>query len=390
MNDMNDVLSPVSPLLKPHMKDVYDELVDLCSKSEVFYFVDQEIGSSKFRIFNYRLASYMDWQMHPWAMELRGLMFELHPHGGYYRLACRPMKKFFNLNENPYTMDLDLSVKGRAYDKLDGSLISSYMYSDEGCADLGLKSKASLHSQQARDAFAWLMKMENVQYFLAIQDITSEGYTIDFEWTAPQNRVVIGYTQPALTILGIRKNDTGEYVTVPRNLYHNHVPSKFVDNVGEFVSRIADMKGIEGYVLLTETGHRFKVKTAQYLALHKLKDDVSSPKKVAEVIMNEAIDDFKAAFCEDKLLIQMIERMEDEVKTVFNHLGKKIDDWFETNKELDRKSYAIKGQSEMKEVFGLVMSKYLGKKVSLKDFIIKNFDDFFPNTDWYAPQGVSQ
>lgn len=73
-------------------------LVDNPLCKEAFYYRGFSIDDTYYRIFNYRLASYSDFIL-PSALECRGIMFEVDFGGRYVNLVCRPMKKFFNVNE---------------------------------------------------------------------------------------------------------------------------------------------------------------------------------------------------------------------------------------------------------------------------------------------------
>lgn len=109
-------------------QQLFDQLVLLTLESETFYAQDFQLDSSVYRIFNYRLSSYSDF-LRPAALECRGIMFELDEQNRCIkRLASRPMQKFFNLNENPMTMDLDLSKVDTVELKADGSLMSTYTH----------------------------------------------------------------------------------------------------------------------------------------------------------------------------------------------------------------------------------------------------------------------
>ncbi|MFT2622084.1 RNA ligase, partial [Escherichia coli] len=55
------------------------------------------------------------------------MMFELDVDDILVRIASRPMEKFFNLNETPFTMNLDLSKVKYMLAKEDGSLVSTYL-----------------------------------------------------------------------------------------------------------------------------------------------------------------------------------------------------------------------------------------------------------------------
>ena len=124
-----------------YQNTLYRDLLTLVEESEAFYYKDFQLADRWYRIFNYRLASYSDF-LKPGALECRGIMFEIEPeHGAPKRLASLPMEKFFNLNENPFTMGLDLSTIIDFELKADGSLMSSYWHEDGEATWLMLKSK---------------------------------------------------------------------------------------------------------------------------------------------------------------------------------------------------------------------------------------------------------
>lgn len=53
-----------------------------------------------------------------------------------------------------------------------------------------------------------------------------------------------------------------------------------------------------------------------------------------------------------------------------------VERFYEANKHLDRKDYAILGQNELDRMyFGLAMNKYSGKEFSYKDFLKKKWKD---------------
>ena len=61
------------------------------------------------------------------------------------------------------------------------------------------------------------------------------------------------------------------------------------------------MQNIEGYVIRLASGQRVKIKTAWYLALHHTKDSINSPRRLFEAVLEEATDDMRSLFYDDKL-----------------------------------------------------------------------------------------
>lgn len=362
-----------------YQQQLWDDLMSLVQANEAFYFADQYVGEQKYRIFNYRLASYSNWLI-PGALECRGVMFRIE--GDDYdavpiRLASLPMEKFFNLYENPFTENLDLTQVYMIEDKADGSLISTYLDDND---NLLLKTKGSLASDQAMSAMAWLEMMQPLKAELL--EFANADRTVNMEWVAPNNRIVLGYEVAELRVLNIRHNLTGEYLdkkTIENlsvgaypNILAQWTSQTEVDDPVSFVASIPDMVGIEGYVVrLAPSGQRVKIKTTWYLALHRTKDNINSPRRLFEAVLEETTDDMRTLFHDDPLAIQTIQEMEDFVAEKYNHMVDTVERFYERNKHLSRKDYAILGQKEFAGTFyfGLAMSRYIGKDPDYKNFL---------------------
>lgn len=367
---------------------LYDDLMQLVDSNEAFYYKDFEFGSSLYRIFNYRLASYTDFQA-PGATECRGTMFEVEEVDNktqMIRLAALPMEKFWNLNENPATMNLDLSSVDLIEDKADGSLISTFLHVGNSSYNslFRLKTKGSLNSSQASAALRWLQLEKNNELLHKLRTLTGSGYTVNMEWCAPTNRIVIGYEEPHLKILNVRDTTTGEYVNRDDSLVkHNKQMQEIwidrhdVNDPVEFVKSIPKMQNIEGFVVRLSSGQRVKIKTEWYLALHHTKDSINSPRRLYEAVLEEATDDMRSLFHDDPVAIKMIEEMEQKVDHLYNHYVDIVERFYERNKELSRKDYAILGQKELPElVFPLAMQKYLDRPVDYKSWMKRHYKDF--------------
>ena len=364
------------------MDTLYSNLINLVESNEAFYFQDY----GKYRVFNYRLASYSDFCL-PDALEARGIMFYLEERKDPI-LVCRPFKKFFNRNENPFTMNLDLSKVKKAAVKEDGSIITSFL--DQETKRLRVKSKQALFSEQALMAQAFLDDPENINLYEEVEDLTLEGWTVMFELVSPANRIVLEYTKTELRVIGIRNNSSGnllESSELPKIFFPRIREAWVVEHLGfeqnppgataGFVEAISKQVGIEGYVFTLEDGTMFKEKTDWYKSLHHLKDSVNSERHLFEAIIDETVDDVKAMFATDAFTINRITEMENKVIPKFNHIIKTVQDFHDANKGLERKDYAIKGQAELSNLFSLAMGKYTGKGLTYKDFAKKHRKEIF-------------
>jgi len=367
--------------MSKHFTEIYADLMALVESSESFFFKDVVLMGTIFRIFNYRLCSYSDFLL-PSALECRGIMFEVHGDGYVVDIASRPMTKFFNYKENPFTENVDFSKITHCMVKEDGSLISTYLHMN----DVRLKTKGSLDSDQAVAAMKWLAeedhkRLRGESYILGLQ-----GWTVNFEWTSPNNRIVLGYEDDGLVVLNVRNNFTGEYM--PHDLYPSVIQkyavvdciSGIVD-IGRYVDQIPQINGIEGYVLRLDDDQMIKIKTDWYLARHRAKDSINSPKRLFRAIIGEEIDDIIVMFEEDKVAVKIINDMIALVNPIFNHMIATVELYHETNKHLTRKDYAIKARDLDDGLMGLYMNMYTGKVNDYKAFAKKHFEMFIGEQD---------
>ncbi len=355
---------------------LFNDLEFLIQNNEAFYRQEFVKDERKYVIYNYRLASYTDF-LAPGAIEARGTTFELNGEGKAVRLVALPMHKFFNRFENPSTMDVDITAIESIEDKSDGSLISSYMHHGQ----VFLKTKGSLFSDQAVAAMYWLDQPEQAEFKRLVTEYTMELYTVNMEWVSPENRIVLGYLEPRLIVLNVRDTMNGTYNTFHANAFKAYMAPD-VDLKGlsliDFVNQIPDMQeDIEGYIVKMKGGLWMKIKTKKYLALHHCKDSVNNPRRLWEVIVNEGIDDIRAMFHEDALLIRQIDEMQTKVDHVYNHMINIVETFYGENKHLERKDYAIKAQATVDKLyFSLVMNLYLEKPVNYKQFLISKYKNF--------------
>lgn len=360
---------------------LYKELMTLTEmEGNSFYFKDE----GKHRVFNYLLASYSDFML-PSALEARGIMFYMGESEPI--LVCRPFKKFFNLDENPSTMGLDLSTVKKAAVKEDGSLITSYIDLSHG--GIRLKSKVSLSSQQAIMAQELLDQPSCVKLKSEVYNLTSDGFTVMFELVSPANRIVLEYEQTELRVLGVRNLETGDLVErvdlfdeypLLTNIWVDEdiIPvQEGVDFSTEFVKSIPSKTDMEGFVLTMQSGQMVKVKTDWYRNLHHLKDSIEFPSRLLEAIIYERIDDVKAMFKTDAFTINRISEMEAKVIPVYNHMVSTVVNFCKTNKGLSRKDFAILGQKELGTYFNMAMSLYLGKEPEYQKTALKHHEEIF-------------
>ena len=128
------------------------------------------------------------------------------------RIVRRPLTKFFNIGERDETQihRLDFTKHHRVYTKLDGSMIVPFEVgygsgmirwgTKMGLSEVALKAEVFVAQHPKYAAFArWCIS----------QDISPI-----FEYTAPDNRIVVKYDDESLTLLTARHMITGEYLDI--------------------------------------------------------------------------------------------------------------------------------------------------------------------------------
>lgn len=365
--------------MNDYQLQLFNNLQHLADTTETFYFVDRVYSDKTYRIFNYRLTSYTQFCL-PSATECRGTTFEVDALGNPIRLASLPLHKFFNLNECPTTMNLDLTTIKRIMVKHDGSLISSYMHDN----NLRLKSKGSLASGQALDAMTWIDQPEHSEFKQKVLHYTERDCTVIMEWTSQSNRIVLSYDKPMLFVLHVRDNTTGEYLHTQMFLDSDYICADVeVEDPVAFTHSVPNMtNSIEGFVCVLTDNTWFKLKTTKYISLHHTKDSINCPRRLFDACVNDAVDDMRSMFYDDPQAIKLIDGMQKLVENHFNHMVSTVETFYTTNKQHDRRDFAIAAGKELtKQEFGLVMNMYLQRPVDYKASMKKNWKSYGISSD---------
>ena len=204
------------------------------------------------------------------TLQCRGMIYN-HDTG---ELLARPFSKFMNWDESgqPYPP----SGPVLRMEKLDGSLGILYTYEDRtGCVrriEDSIATRGSFHSEQAE----WATKFYND---LDFDPFPKKDKTYLFEIIYPENRIVVDYGQfRGLVLLDVIDNATGnsdgdefDDFEWPEKVVR--VPMPGFDS-GQVVDIPA---GGEGFVFLWPTrGFRTKMKSAEYIEIHKIVTGLST------------------------------------------------------------------------------------------------------------------
>ena len=314
--------------------------------------------------------------------EARGITF--NPDGS---IAVRPLHKFFNVGECAETqldaLDLSEANIARLMLKRDGSMLSPMMVDGK----IALKSKKTYESDVARMATAFMYEQLDkvIQHakdipltYAMCRQMMNKNITPVFEFTSPKARIVINYQEPALTLLHLRDNVTGEYIMDHYQLKSyskmfnvplvEEFPASEITNI---LRRIATEEGIEGYVIQFKDGNMVKLKTPWYLQLHRTVT-FTRRRDVAEMVLDETLDDYKSYLSAAGSLdtFKTVEEIEHAVVSHINMISAEVENIFVEDGHLDRKSIALKYSGH--KYFGLIMARAIGKEPDYIGFYRKN------------------
>lgn len=223
----------------------------------------------------------------PIRLECRGLKFG--PDG---KILARPFRKFFNLGERPDTQPhvLDFTAPHTITEKLDGSMIHPAIVGGElvlmtrmGRSDVARKAEALLTPHLVKEMTACL----------------AAGQTPIYEFTAPDNRIVVRYESSDLSPLAIRDTITGDYwehswlVDAADDMGVPLVRSYPADytTATEFMAFARAVTGMEGFVVRFSDGLWVKAKGDDYVLKHKAKDSILHEKNVLAMVLGGQVDD---------------------------------------------------------------------------------------------------
>lgn len=199
-------------------------------------------------------------------------------------VVAKGWRRFFNVSEWEGVGLDDLAALGGDFEvaeKLDGSLILAFTDPQDNA--LVVASRGSFVSSHAQEAEAYLRATypDFVTHSEAFARMTEGApiWTCLFEWTGPQNRHVVRYGQPALTLIGIVEPCSGHevsYAQLARWASDHGVPTVQAlayDDWGTFYERVGKVErpNAEGYVIHWPRQQvRVKVKHEEYLRLHRI------------------------------------------------------------------------------------------------------------------------
>lgn len=219
--------------------------------------------------------------------EARGLILE----DKTWNIVCYPFKKFFNYGE-AYADEIDWET-AKVTSKEDGSLIKIYHYNGEW--RVGTNS-----TSDAEDA---VLNSPYYRNFRELFDVAADNCNFDFDRLDPNytylmelcschNTIVVPYNEPKLFHIGTRNNITCEEVEVDIGI---EKPKQYMlSSLDDCIAMAATFDFTqEGFVVVDKNYNRIKVKSEDYVRVHRLANNGSlTLERAIDLIRMNEIDEF--------------------------------------------------------------------------------------------------
>jgi RNA ligase len=225
--------------------------------------------------------------------ECRGITFS----AATGRVIARKFHKFFNVGERAETLAqrIDWTRPHVRLVKADGSLMTPI----DCRGQVRWASKMGVTKVSGPvEAFV----ADHAGYAALARDAIALGVTPQFEWcSSAAQRIILDYPDANLVLLAIRENTSGRYwsqAEIEALAAAHGVPcitqagDPIVDHAA-YLAALAQSTGIEGEVIAFETGERYKVKTTEYLRIHRALAGLVQEKDVLTLVLEERVDDVK-------------------------------------------------------------------------------------------------
>lgn len=279
-------------------------------------------------------------KQHPVVMECRGLIIDKQ-----FNVVSRAFDRFFNFGECPEFQDHLNFNRAVCYEKVDGSLIKIYFYDGMWHASTRGTAYAEASTPFGITFKELVLKSLDVGTEGEFQDLCQtnldEEWTYIFEVTSVENRIVTRYEGYTLHFLAARHNLTGEYGDEYEKyqallLGAREIKKYYFDSVEHCIDTAHSLPNLEeGWVIWQDNQPVCKVKSPAYLAVHAIRGEGLTPKRIMQLVLINEQDEYLTYFPEDREWFtpyeNALENLLDKIKNV----------WEEYKHIEDKKEFAL-------------------------------------------------
>lgn len=236
-----------------------------------------------FAIFNYGIdCDFSD----PIVQESRGIIIDIEN----LEVVCWPFRKFGNYNES-YADTIDWNT-AKVQDKIDGSIIKLWWnrttWKWQFSTNRTINAETALANQMTQETFLDVIrKSDNYNEIVSRLPDLSKDYTFIFELVSPETQVVVKYPKPYLYHIGTRNNISGMEISSDIGIEKPKEYSlKSLDDCLNAVYELnksddGQVHGVkkEGFVVVDGKWNRIKIKSPDYLMLHRMSSNANFSKE---------------------------------------------------------------------------------------------------------------
>lgn len=298
--------------------------------------------------------------------QCRGTVVEVSDKGA--KVICAPYLKFFDINDNHADKINWDSKKLKTELKIDGQMIKMFKYSGRDYwvtnGGVGLNTPLNYETEEVHNYKELMSKalltsgsvkgqgcVYDENDFSCRMDWVKnvpDGWTLMFELTSPQNKIIVNYQKTKLWFHGARDPEGNEHS--PEEIAEKfsipyEIPKRFnLSNKDEILAALKEFNGKEneGFVVVDEENWtRVKMKSPSYLAFKFVRDN-DTPEAIWKLTITEQFDDILPTAPELK---PKIDAQIKELEKFWKDFGKTIlyakDVWDNDFKGNDRKGFAL-------------------------------------------------
>lgn len=303
--------------------------------------------------------------------ECRGITFDESGN-----LSARTLHKFFNVGEREDNRPdrIDWSRVVRIMEKRDGSMVTPVLVKGE----VRFKTKKSFTNDEAALALQVATDMTGGIAWCA--RMLLNGLTPTFEITSRRFPIVVPYDRDELTLLHIRANTTGRYLT-ESEIVAAEAPFAIVENqTARFASEhgvswdlmraaVEEVEGMEGWVVQFDDGDMLKLKTVWYSKLHRAVT-FTRWRDIARAVCAGEGDDLKGMFAMCSKPIAPVLTVEAAVRRAIESAQRHVGRAVSRCVGCDAKTVAFANKED--PLFGLIMAAFRGKEIDYMAWYIKS------------------
>ena len=209
------------------------------------------------------------------------------------KLVSAGFPKFTNWGEKPEVFPTPISLENtRIVEKLDGSLL--IVSKHEG--HIMLRTRGTVDASKLDNGFELEVFCQEYlpqcdEYFGCNVELGSWDTSLLFEWTSPVNKIVLNYgDEPDFVLVGLVRHenyslaDQDHLDFIAKNLGLKRPPVYNFPSIDDLMKGVEMWKGKEGVCVYSGRNYQVihKVKVPWYLALHRMKEALSSIEKVID------------------------------------------------------------------------------------------------------------